>query len=189
MDRSAKVEVKREGQVSAGNGVVNDVKDIQVLVVGFGNPLRSDDGAGWQIAQQLSRDFSRPGIQIVSCQQLTPEIADFVSHAEKVLFVDAAHGDVPGEIGCRKLTPAASTGEYSHELTPAAVLNLAKMLYGRCPPAWLFTITGETFAPGDSLSAVVAAAIPDLLERIERFVDSDGITDKHNETSVKENSD
>jgi Ni,Fe-hydrogenase maturation factor len=27
-----------------------------VLVIGYGNPLRSDDGAGWHAAQALSTD-------------------------------------------------------------------------------------------------------------------------------------
>ncbi|MGA9529451.1 MAG: hydrogenase maturation protease [Terriglobales bacterium] len=146
---------------------------IRILIVGFGNPLRSDDGVGWHAAQQLSRDDAPSGVKILACQQLTPEIASFASPAEKVLFVDAAHQGVPGEIKCRRIVPATSSGEYSHELSPAALLTLAQTLYGRCPPAWLLTITGESFATGDSLSPVVSAAIPALLERVKRFIDSD----------------
>jgi hydrogenase maturation protease len=190
MDRSTRVEVEkvetmREDKSSGCDGAVADGRKVRVLIVGFGNPLRSDDGAGWQIAQRISRDLMQSGVKVVACQQLTPELADFASHAERVLFVDAAHGGVPGEVECRRVVPAASAGEHSHELTPAAVLNLAKMLYGHCPPAWLFTIAGESFATGDSLSAAVSAVMPTLLKRIERFVNSDEATDESGEVDLK----
>ncbi|MFZ0480186.1 MAG: hydrogenase maturation protease [Terriglobales bacterium] len=173
MDRPTKVEVIEGKQPTARENQVASLTGRHVLIVGFGNPLRSDDGVGWHVAQQLARDLSRPGVQIVALQQLTPEVADFASRAEKVLFVDAAHEGVPGEIQCRRIAPAASSGEHSHEFSPSAILALAETLYGRYPPAWLLTVCGETFATGDSMSAAVSAAIPAVLERIVRFIAGD----------------
>jgi hydrogenase maturation protease len=144
---------------------------VRVLIIGFGNPLRSDDGVGWHVAQRFYGELSRADVQVFARQQLTPEIADFVSRARRVLFVDAARKGKPGNLVCQKVVPADLPDSYSHELSPAAVLKLAEKLYGCCPPSFLFTIAGENFETGDAMSPAVCSAIPTLLARIKQFID------------------
>ncbi len=144
---------------------------LRVLIVGFGNPLRSDDGVGWHVAQQLSGEIARSDVQVLAQQQLTPEIADFASRADRVLFVDAARNRKPGSLVCRKIVPADPPESFSHELSPASVLKLAEKLYGRWPPSFLFTIAGENFETGDTISPEVSSAIPILVARIKQFID------------------
>lgn len=142
----------------------------RVLIVGIGNPLRSDDGVGLLVAQELLRELPAHGdIQVIATQQLTPEIAEFASRAERVIFVDAACGGEPGSIAYRKILPGESPGDYSHELSPVVILKLAERLYGRCPPAHLITVAGANFETGDTLSAAVRAAIPALKAKIEQM--------------------
>ena len=148
-----------------------DLDMVRVLIVGFGNPLRSDDGLGWHVAQELSRTLSRGDVQVVAAQQLTPEIAELASRAERLLFVDAARNGTPGNLSCQQVAPTSSPGSYSHELTPAAILKLAKELYGRCPLAQVFTIAGESFETGETISPSVAAAIPTLIAQIKQSID------------------
>jgi hydrogenase maturation protease len=145
----------------------------RILIVGFGNPLRSDDGLGWHVALELSRELSGNKVHVVAVQQLTPDLAEAASRAELALFVDAAYNREPGSLTCEPIEPAASVGRYSHELSPAIVLALAKELYGRCPPAHLLTIAGESFETGETMSPSVVAAIPALVERIKQFVHCD----------------
>ena len=61
------------------------------LVIGFGNRLRSDDGTGLWLAEQLQAQ--RTPMQVLACQQLTPELAAAVGAAKAVLFVDASAAD------------------------------------------------------------------------------------------------
>jgi len=143
----------------------------RILIVGIGNPLRSDDGLGWHVARELSRELLRDDIQVIATQQLTPEISDFVSRAELVLFIDAARGEKPGILKCEQVAPAAPVGRHSHELSPASVLKLAQELYGRCPRAHLLTIAAESFDTGDILSASVTAGVPALKAQICRLID------------------
>jgi len=134
----------------------------RILIVGIGNPLRSDDGLGWHVAHELSRELLRDDVQVIATQQLTPEISDSVSRAELVLFIDAAQSGEPGTLRCEQIVPAGAPGRHSHSLSPATVLGMAQELYGRCPPAHLLTIAAESFATGDTLSASVSAAVPAL---------------------------
>jgi hypothetical protein len=46
---------------------------------------------------------------------------------------------------------------------------LAQKLYGRCPPAYLITVSGVNFETGDTMSTAVRAAIPALKAKIEQM--------------------
>ena len=140
------------------------------LIVGFGNPLRSDDGVGWYVAQQLQREVSREDVLVIPTQQLTPEMAEAASQSGKLLFIDAAHGGLPGTISCQEVQPTAAPRRFTHELSPASLLQLALELYGRAPAADLLTIAGECFEMGDGMSEPVRWAIPGLIARIKEII-------------------
>lgn len=142
-----------------------------VLIIGYGNPLRSDDGVGWHAADEIAREFSSPDIRVVRLQQLLPEIAEDASRANLALFIDARQGGTPGEITCEALEANTTvTPAYSHDLSPASVLRLAEQLYGKRPRAHLLTVSGESFTDGDSLSPAVAAALPQLIAHIKTLI-------------------
>ena len=144
----------------------------RVLIVGIGNPLRSDDGLGWQAAQELLREALDGDVQVVATQQLTPEISELASKAARVVFIDAARNGKPGTMRCDLITlPVSPSSRHSHDLSPAGLLKMAQDLYGRCAQGYLLTIAGDCFDTGDTLSAAVAAALPALKERIRLLID------------------
>ena len=137
----------------------------RVLILGYGNPLRGDDGLGWHAAEALRAAL--PDAEIVTSHQLTPELAETASRAELVIFVDAGVGDCPGEW---RAVPVASVPEttraFSHHVTPASILEAARLLYGRAPEGVLFSMTAASFDFGAGLSAPVTAALPAMLDAI-----------------------
>lgn len=144
----------------------------RLLIVGYGNPLRSDDGFGCHVAQRLRGELAGD-VEVIAAQQLTPEIAEVASHAERVLFLDASHGGTPGSLNCQLIAPAESPSRHSHELSPAVVLGLSKELYGRCPTAHLLTVAAESFEAGETMTPTVAEAIPAVMAQVQRFIDGD----------------
>lgn len=94
----------------------------RVLIVGYGNPLRSDDGLGWRAAEELSRCLSLPEVEVLMRQQLTPELADNLTRADVVFFIDAARGGQPGELRCDPVTPQPGTTD-THHSSPAGILG------------------------------------------------------------------
>ena len=52
-----------------------------VLVIGYGNALRTDDGFGWHAAGRLAADPRLDGAEILQLHQLTPELALDISRA------------------------------------------------------------------------------------------------------------
>ena len=59
-----------------------------LLVIGYGNDLRSDDGAGRAVAEMVS-DLDLPGVEVRTMSQLTPELSLAITGRAKVVFVDA----------------------------------------------------------------------------------------------------
>jgi hydrogenase maturation protease len=142
----------------------------RVLIIAYGNPMRSDDGVAWRAAAALEGKLSTPDVEIVRAHQLTPELAETISRCEAVIFVDAANNGPPGRISSAQIRPPQATPRFSHQLSPAAVVALAHQLFGATPDAFSVTLTGACFDHGESLSPAVQAALPALVARIEAVI-------------------
>ena len=141
------------------------------LVIGYGNPLRADDGLGWIVAQQLRRDLTEQRVPadvvVLAEHQLTPELAEPIRRARLVVFVDARQGNRPGLIDCRAVVPAGDGAlAFSHEVDPPSLVALARLLYGARPTAVVVSVDGDDFGYGMSLSPVVQATVPQVVERV-----------------------
>lgn len=139
----------------------------RVLILAYGNPLRSDDGVAWRAAESL-RDRC-PFATIVSAHQLLPEFAEMAAQAEGIVFIDAARNGEPGFIVCAPVDAKEDGGQSSHWLTPANLMALCKELYGATPRAVTISIAGASFDHGDNLSASLQKALPELIDRAEAF--------------------
>jgi hydrogenase maturation protease len=142
-------------------------------LVGYGNPLRSDDGVGPVVARQfldaveaLMGEAAKE-VRVIAVPQLVPELAEAFSEAERVVLVDASRGEAPGVIRVRRVEPSAATGESMiHAYDPSTLSAWAAKLYGRSPEMHVVAVGAETFAFGEGLSPYVAAAVPEILNTV-----------------------
>jgi hydrogenase maturation protease len=133
------------------------------LIIGYGNPLRGDDGFGWHAALRLRDLIQDPGVEILAVHQLTPELMDPVSRARRVIFIDAAVGEEPGKLTVAELgTTGGPAPVFTHFATPSGLLEGARWLYGAKPEALLITVVGLDFEIGEGLSEPVRAALESL---------------------------
>jgi hydrogenase maturation protease len=130
------------------------------LIIGYGNSLRTDDGIGAILAEALGG---------ASFEYLCPELAEAISQANSLAFIDACFGEDIGQIHTGKIE-AESSSEMSHQSSPSALLQMAKDLYGSAPSALLITITGSNFDYGDKLSPELQALLPRLLEQVKDII-------------------
>ena len=114
-----------------------------MLVLGYGNPGRQDDGLGPAVAAEIDA-LGWPNVTAYDNYQLNIEDAMDVAAHDVVWFVDAAKAG-PSPYDLRDLS-AASTIEFtSHILRPEAVLAIARQYYGKSPQAFLLAIRGYQF--------------------------------------------
>jgi hydrogenase maturation protease len=142
------------------------------LVLACGNSLRGDDGLAVAIARFLHAGFCDPRTEILASQQWTPELAEPISRADLVIFLDASVSLSPGSIRLQSVAPAAPRpGSLTHSVTPGALLGLAKQLYERVPErAYLLTVGGESFEYPERLCHSVLRAIPAVLTQIKALL-------------------
>ena len=106
----------------------------RVLVIGYGNTLRGDDAFGPIVADRLRTAADSERVLILTCHQLTPELASDIAACEHVIFIDASIASPAGELVCRDLTAGeAAAGPLIHSLGPEQLLSLARLVYGRAP--------------------------------------------------------
>jgi hydrogenase maturation protease len=128
----------------------------EILVIGYGNPLRGDDGLGPFVVDLIAaRNWL--GVRTNAVQQLTPELAAELAHVRLAVFVDAGVGDCENAIKISDVAPAEPVAAMTHVADPQALLALTRVLYGACPSARLLTISGQLFEVADSLSPTAAA--------------------------------
>jgi hydrogenase maturation protease len=130
------------------------------LIIGYGSPLRSDDALGGLIAAALGG---------LSLGQLTPELAEPISRADLVVFIDACYGEIAGAIHCEQIEPQSIT-RFTHTSSPTALLSFAKILYGFAPPATLISITGASFDYGDELSPQIQPLLPHIIQQVQAII-------------------
>jgi len=145
----------------------------RVLVICIGNTLRSDDGYAWHVADELNTQPEEDR-RVLKVHQLTPELAEAMSEVSLVIFVDAAMRGDPGELACDPVTTTGANLHFSHDVTPAVLLGMAKTLYAKEPRTFLICAGGKVFEHGESLSPEITAAIPRTLAKISELANTEG---------------
>ena len=139
-----------------------------ILILGYGNPLRSDDGFGRRAAEALMETLNSSEVEIRVGHQLTPELAETASAASLAIFIDADCDTMAGEVVSRRIEPDRSPFElFSHRLTPEVLLGMAEKLYGRAPEGILISVGAASFEHGDQLSPAVEGALPVVVEKVQ----------------------
>ena len=140
------------------------MKTHDLLVIGYGNTLRGDDGLGPRVAEAVAA-LNLPGVQTLICPLLTPELAAPISLAQTVIFVDAAV-DATNEVQLRRLTPNDTSQLMAHAADPRTMLALARDVFGHAPKAWWLTIPATNLGFSETLSPSVQQGLAEAVEKI-----------------------
>ncbi len=142
----------------------------KVLVIGFGNPGRLDDGLGPALAAGLE-GLDLADVTVDSNYQLTVEDSDAVKDHDVVIFADAS-------VDCKEpfefypISPGAKTHFSSHFLAPEDVLGLAQDAFSASTRGYVLAIRGYEFNEfGERLSSRATTNLQEatqfLIERIK----------------------
>jgi hydrogenase maturation protease len=140
-----------------------------LLVIGYGNELRRDDGVGPKVAQAVV-GWGAPGVRAVAVHQLTPELAELLKDADDALFIDAALSDAPSSVRMRPVRPAREWTAVGHVAGPEGLLALTQAVYGRHPRSWLLTVPAHDLSFGEGLSPAGHEGLRQALERARAWI-------------------
>lgn len=140
-----------------------------VLILGIGNPLRSDDGLGPQIVAALAGKPLPASVEVMDGATAGFDLALLLADRRAVVVVDAVAGPWPPGTIVRldgAELAGGALGTSSHEAGLGDALEVVRRL-GRAPTTVvLLGIAAASVEPGDGLTAAVAAAVPELVEKV-----------------------
>ena len=149
------------------------MSQVQYLVIGYGNTLRGDDGAGFAIAEAVEA-WNLSQVRSLPIHQLTIDLAADISEVEVVIFVDAA---MPSELEnstaamtVRSISPVVNTADLGHAVTPQALLAIAQSIYHSMPQAYWVLIPAENFDFSEEFSTTTETSIQLALDKIKEII-------------------
>ena len=146
------------------------MSDGATVVLGLGNIIMSDEGAGVQVIQQLMADPRLPAAaRLVDGGTLGLELLSIASGADLLVVVDAVELDVhPGTIvrlGAQELF-GLDPGTSAHALGVADLLSALRMLGAEPERVVLLGVQPARVELGTELSPDVRAAVPRLVDQV-----------------------
>jgi len=151
----------------------------KLLIIGYGNPDREDDGVAWHILRALmiklgldspeSYEDEFPEyapIDFTFHLQLTPEMAEDISVYPYVCFVDAHTGSIPEPVRLMPVESEFQASPFTHHLTPQSLLSMCETIYGKKPDATLLSVLGHRFLFSRQLSEETAQLVPQAVQLI-----------------------
>ncbi|MCF7848453.1 MAG: hydrogenase maturation protease [Kiritimatiellales bacterium] len=142
-----------------------------ILVIGYGNPGRLDDGLGPAFAEKVQA-LELPGVAVDSDYQLNIEDADAVAKHGIVVFADASV-DAVEPFDFQPLEPKhAGVSFSSHSIAADALLGLAIDLFHCTPQAYMMAIRGYEYNEfGERLSEQAESNLDAAVEYFSDWVD------------------
>lgn len=140
-----------------------------ILVIGYGNQLRSDDAIGQQVAQEIG-SWRMPNVKTVAVHQLTPELAEILSDFDVTIFIDACSDSDYQDIHIEPIKLSKINSTMAHTSDPRSLLALTQALYDHVPQAWWVMVPGVNFEVGDCLSATAEQNIETALQQINHLM-------------------
>ena len=132
---------------------------MRLVVFGWGNDARGDDGLGPLLLERVAR-AAWPEVQAIEDFQLQIEHALDLEGADLALFLDAGKG-TSAPFAFAEIEPERGAAPTTHALAPEAVLDVFARALGKAPPpAFTLCVRGEQFELGQGLS-------PEASERLE----------------------
>ena len=145
------------------------------LIIGYGNPLRSDDGAG-QLFAGIVESWNHPEIIVRAVHQLLPELAEDLSRVKRTVFVDACADTSLRVPRLTEIQPENGEKYTAHTGDPRAMLALSMALYGSFPRAWLLELPAQNFEFGEVMSKVATDGITAGLNILNRLLEGETCT-------------
>jgi hydrogenase maturation protease len=116
---------------------------MKILLIGYGNPARADDGLGPALAEKLELK-NLPFVTVEADYQLMIENSAQVAGHDIVIFADAqVHGPEP--FSFEPVEAKCSDSFSTHSIEPAQIMALAESLFGSKAKGFILGIRGYEF--------------------------------------------
>jgi len=160
-----------------------------LLVLGYGNLDRQDDGVAWHVLSQLMQVYGLPkptsidvdeyfkekDIHFLFQLQLLPELAYDLDRYDYAVLIDAHTGAITNEVNVENVIPDFQSSPLTHHLTANSLLAISKQIHQKYPQAILVSIRGYHFTFTQQLSPQTSELVPIAVAKIEDWMNNQKI--------------
>ena len=127
------------------------MKRKNILVYGYGNPGRQDDGIGPALAEKIG-DLNISGVVTDSNYQLNIEDTLEITESRAVFFTDASV-DCDEPFVFKEVLPSNLIRFTTHTISPDSLMALCNELYGVNVPAYILAVRGYSWEFNEPMTA------------------------------------
>lgn len=123
-------------------------KSPNILIYGYGNPGREDDGLGnamIEMLEQWKTEHALPNLHLDANYQLNIEDATEMQGKDLVIFVDASIDETVEQYKLVPVQPSSKVEFTMHATSPGFIMHLYEQIYGCTPPTWIMHIKGYSW--------------------------------------------
>jgi hydrogenase maturation protease len=139
----------------------------KILLLGFGNPARADDGLGPALVE-IIESKNIPDVTVEANYQLAIEDASQIAENNIVIFVDASTKDSK-PFSFEPIEAKFSSSFSTHTIEPAHILALAETLFNSKAKGFILAIRGYEF---DSFSEGLSDKAKSNLKKAASFIEN-----------------
>jgi len=142
----------------------------KILLIGYGNPGRLDDGLGPALAEKI-RAENLTGVTVESNYQLNIEDVAQIAEHDVVIFADASVNAAPPYTFTRLEAEQGGPSFSSHSVSTVQLLGMAEDLFKAKPEGWMLAIRGYDFNEfGERLSVQARQNLKAAAEFLEKHL-------------------
>ncbi|MBR9998108.1 MAG: hydrogenase maturation protease [Cyclobacteriaceae bacterium] len=145
---------------------------INILVYGYGNPGRRDDGLGPEFIYLVDAWIKENNIDYVftdSNYQLNIEDACTIRDYDIVIFVDATIEEIH-DFQLVRVMPSEKVNFTMHAMQPSFVLDLCRKLYDKSPEVFLLKIKGYDYELKEGFTEKAAANLFKAFAHVKKIL-------------------
>ncbi len=149
---------------------------MKILIYGYGNPGRQDDGLGnafVEILEKWVKDNQIKNIEFDSNYQLNIEDAATIADKDLVIFADASCENIESFV-ITPVKPKQETSFTSHSASPEYILYLCNDIYKRIPSTFIVHIKGYEWDFKESLTDKAAENLMKAVDAIKKLLADPG---------------
>jgi hydrogenase maturation protease len=154
-----------------------------VVVIGIGQELRGDDGAGLAVVRRWQKQYPKTAsrVRVELCPLPGLDLLNVWDGARVAIIVDAILSDARlgslRELDCGDLASVSAGSQSAHGFGLAESIELATQLcMDELPEIKILAISGSKFELGTGLSREIINALPRAAEHLEEMIN--GVLDK-----------
>lgn len=146
----------------------------KILIYGYGNPGRQDDGIGARFIELVEEWITQEklkGIYTDCNYQLNVEDSATIAEYDTVIFVDASVAEDVMDYKLESLLPDNARIEFSmHAVSASYVVDLCQKIYGKIPEPYVMHIKAYEFDFVEELTPKAIENLESAFSFLKKFV-------------------